>query len=95
MKARNSVALLTALLLLAIFAVWSTPNPPRPTCPALEDSMLQSMLEPSAWVHADWNTNAKQWEIDCKQIDSISNMPASLPMNAANTAANRPLRRHH
>jgi len=87
--------LLSGLLLLMIFVVWGQTNDgPRPSCPPVADSELQSMLEPTAWVRADWNANASRWDIDCKQIDAIANMPAG-PSNANATGpANRlPTRR--
>jgi len=94
MNAKRSVVLLLGLLLMAILAVWSqTPDKPRPVCPPVADGMLQSMLVPTAWVRADWNANAKQWEIDCTQIDSIANMPAPGPANGANVGPRKAPRR--
>jgi hypothetical protein len=96
MKAKRLVVLLSGLLVLMIVVGWAQDaGGPRPSCPQVEDSMLQSMLEPTAWVRADWNAGTSRWDIDCKQIDAISNMPAG-PMNVSNVnrAANvRPRRR--
>ena len=50
--------------------------------------MLQSMLEPAAWVKAEWNANTSRWDIDCKQIDATANL-AVLPANG-NYNATRP-----
>lgn len=75
MKAKHSIILLSGLLLVMFLVGWAS-DAPRPTCPAVPDSMLQSMLMPTAWVRADWNANTSRWEIDCTQIDSIANMPA-------------------
>ncbi|MGH9819755.1 MAG: hypothetical protein ACRD43_06260 [Pyrinomonadaceae bacterium] len=76
MKAKHSVTLLSGLLLMMFFVGWASDTTPPPTCPPVSDSMLQSMLVPTAWVRADWNANTSRWEIDCTQIDSIANMPA-------------------
>jgi hypothetical protein len=84
MKAKRSAILLSGLLLLMIYVGWAqNSNGPRPSCPPVEDSMLQSMLEPTAWVRADWNAKTSRWDIDCKQIDAIANMPAG-PSNMSN-----------
>ena len=89
MEAKRSVILLSGLLVLMFFMGWAqTMDTTRPTCPAVPDSMLQSMLQPTAWVRADWNANTSRWEIDCTQIDAIANMPSSLPANSYNAAMN-------
>ena len=97
MKAKRSAILLSGLLLLMIFVGWAQEsNGPRPSCPPVADSMLQSMLEPTAWVRADWNSNTSRWDIDCKQIDAIANMPAgpsNLMYNATRPADKAPTRR--
>lgn len=83
MEAKRSATLLSGLLLLMIFVGWAQKSDTtRPTCPAVSDSMLQSMLVPTAWVKADWNANTSRWDIDCSQIDAIANMPALFPHNA-------------
>jgi hypothetical protein len=92
MKAKHSAVLLSGLLLFGLFAAVSqTSDTKPPACPALADTSLQSMLLPTAWVRANWNANTKQWDIQCSEMDSLANMPASLPTNSANTA---PRKRH-
>jgi hypothetical protein len=78
----KNIVLLSGLLLLMMFVGWAQTNDDEaPTCPAVPDSMLQKMLEPSAWVRANWNSDTSRWDIDCSQIDAIANM--SMP--ASNT----------
>jgi len=90
MKAKRSAILLSGLLLLMIIVGWAqTSDGTRPSCPPVSDSMLQSMLEPAAWVKADWNANTSRWDIDCRQIDAIANMAAGpMNVNATRPAAN-------
>jgi hypothetical protein len=92
MEAKRSAILLSGLLLLMIFAAWAqTSDTAKPTCPAVADSMLQSMLQPTAWVRADWNADTSRWDIDCKQMDAIANMPAPyMQTNSIQPATNRP-----
>ena len=108
MKAKRSMILLSGLLLLMIFAAWAQRSDTvRPTCPPVSDSTLQFMLEPTAWVKAEWNAKTSLWEIDCTQMDAIANMPGPEPFdyleasNGANSsnssnmnaASNRPKKR--
>lgn len=90
MKAKHSIILLSGLLLLMFLVGWAS-DTPRPTCSAVPDPLLQSMLMPTAWVRADWNANTLRWDIDCTQIDSIANMPAP-GANVAPKAAAKPKR---
>ena len=89
MKAKRSALLSLSLLLLTMLAVWSqTSDKPRPTCPAVTEEFLQSALEPTAWVKANWNATTKLWDIQCSEIDSLANMPAAGAMNAEYVNAN-------
>ena len=97
MKAKHSVILLSGLLLVMMFVGWAQrPGTERPSCPAVADSMEQMMLEPTAWVRADWNANTSRWDIDCTQIDPSANIPVSnvnasvrAPGNAMNALPRR------
>lgn len=99
MKAKHSAILLSGLLLLMIGIGWAqTGAAVPPTCPALEDKVLQDMLQPTAWARADWNANASRWEIDCNQMDAIANRAVPPSYNAvgnapANAITNAPRRR--
>lgn len=95
MKAKHSVILLSGLLLVMMFVGWAQrPGTERPSCPAVPDSMEQMMLEPTAWVRADWNASTSRWDIDCTQIDPSANIPVSnANANAWNNAASIPRRR--
>ena len=89
MNAKHSAILLSGLLLMMIGIAWAqTIDGARPTCPPLSDDDLQAMLIPSAWARADWNAKTSRWDIDCAQLDSIANMPASYPANAYNAVSN-------
>jgi hypothetical protein len=84
MKAQRSAILLSGLLVLMFFMGWAqTSDTARPTCPPVSDSTLQTMLQPTAWVLADWNAKTSRWDIDCTQIDAIANMQSSIPFNGA------------
>ena len=88
MNAKHSALLLSGLLLLMIGIAWAqSSDKAPPTCPALADEFLQGILQPTAWARADWNANTSRWEIDCKQLDAIANMPASYPANAIKNSA--------
>lgn len=85
-----------------IIAAWAqTSDTARLSCPPLKDEVLQEILQPTAWVRADWNAETSRWDLDCKQMDSIANMPMpgnalgnagmygnALPQNAAVRASN-------
>ncbi|MEQ1762153.1 MAG: hypothetical protein ABL984_03300 [Pyrinomonadaceae bacterium] len=91
MNAKHSAILLSGLLLMMIGIAWAqSSDTAPPTCPALSDEFLQGILQPTAWARADWNAKTSRWEIDCTQMDSIANMPASYPANAYNALSNAP-----
>lgn len=91
MKAKTSAVLLSGLLLLMLGVAWAqSSDKVPPTCPPLSDEFLQSILQPTAWARADWNANTSRWEIDCKQLDSIANMPAAYPANAIYNSTRSP-----
>ncbi len=90
MNAKHSAILLSGLLLLMIGVAWAQrSDTPTPTCPPLEDKILQDLLQPTAWVRANWNMNTSKWEIDCTQIDAIANaaVPAANSYNAMSNSA--------
>ncbi len=87
MNAKHSAILLTGLLFLMIGIAWANGSATHaPSCPPLDDSVLQDMLQPTAWARADWNAKTSRWDIDCKQIDAIANIPHPAYNATANAA---------
>lgn len=90
MNAKHSAILLSGLLLLMIGIAWAqSPSTARPTCPPVEDEIVQYMLQPTTWVRADRNANTSRWDIDCREMRDMENIPMSnATHNATSNARN-------